>query len=57
MTRLTLLDSSKLRNVTGAMMYFARGIPRGLLSTLSTGSRGRVGHGGGTGAPGRSPLY
>ena len=32
MTRLTLLDSSKLRNVTGAMMYFAQGIPRGLLS-------------------------
>jgi PAT family beta-lactamase induction signal transducer AmpG len=32
MTRLTLLDSSKLRYVTGAMMYFAQGIPRGLLS-------------------------
>jgi len=31
-TRLTLLDSSKLRYVTGAMMYFAQGIPRGLLS-------------------------
>ena len=32
MTGLTLLDSSKLRYVTGAMMYFAQGIPRGLLS-------------------------
>jgi PAT family beta-lactamase induction signal transducer AmpG len=31
MTRLTLLDSPKLRYFTGAMMYFAQGIPRGLL--------------------------
>jgi len=31
MTRLTLLDSPKLRYATGAMMYFAQGIPRGLL--------------------------
>ena len=27
-----LLDSSRIRYFTGAMMYFAQGIPRGLLS-------------------------
>ncbi len=32
MARLTLLDNSRTRYVTGAMMYFAQGIPRGLLS-------------------------
>ena len=31
MTRLTLLDSPKLRYSTGAILYFAQGIPRGLL--------------------------
>ena len=31
MPRLTLLDSSKLRYITGAVLYFAQGIPRGLL--------------------------
>ena len=32
MTPFTLLDSSRIRYSTGAMMYFAQGIPRGLLS-------------------------
>ncbi|MCL7980810.1 MAG: MFS transporter, partial [marine benthic group bacterium] len=31
MTRLTLLDSARIRYFTGAMLYFAQGIPRGLL--------------------------
>ena len=30
-TTLTLIDSARLRYLTGAMMYFAQGIPRGLL--------------------------
>jgi PAT family beta-lactamase induction signal transducer AmpG len=32
MTAINLLDSSRTRYFTGAMMYFAQGIPRGLLS-------------------------
>jgi len=31
MARFTLLDSARIRYLTGAMMYFAQGIPRGLL--------------------------
>jgi hypothetical protein len=32
LTTFSLLDSSRIRYATGAMMYFAQGIPRGLLS-------------------------
>ena len=32
LTAFSLLDSSRTRYITGAMMYFAQGIPRGLLS-------------------------
>jgi PAT family beta-lactamase induction signal transducer AmpG len=31
MARFTLLDSSRIRYLTGAILYFAQGIPRGLL--------------------------
>ena len=56
-TTFTLIDSPRVRYLTGAMMYFAQGIPQGLLgiaipawlvsqgvSAAQQGSRGHCRH-------------